>query len=237
MREPLCHVKVFLVVGDGVGICQHLVHTAVLGMQDTLHLVIRKSCRQIDGPVTETEEELFGFFVTAIDPSITKTGIHLMDIIKRYPRAIVSPEVALFKGRPDTVTSRHTAYITLAPLRMVLRVGFGTGLQFADEIVHPLLALCIACGSIDGHRRQIVTTNMTVKTIPVRIRLPFGGKTCLLEVRCQQSVAVILQQCLDIQVAGLLQRTVEQRHVTKWKFVSIEPVLRCSSAHGEQQRQ
>ena len=94
-----------------------------------------------------------------------------MDIIKRYPRAIVSTEVTLLEITPDTIAARHTAHVAFAPSRVVLGIGISTGLQFADKIVHPFLALHITSSRIDGHRRQIVSANMSVQTIPVRIRL------------------------------------------------------------------
>ena len=115
MREALGHVEVLLVARDGVGISQHLVHAAVLRIECPFHLLVCKSCRQVDGPVTQTEEERLGLFVAAIDPGIAQTGIDLMDIIKRYPRTEVGLEVALFEGRPDTVAIGHTADVALTP--------------------------------------------------------------------------------------------------------------------------
>ena len=72
-------------------------------MEGTLHLFVSQTGCQVDGPVTETEEELFGLFVAAIHPGIAQTGIHLMEIIKRYPCARIRTEVAFLIVRPDTV--------------------------------------------------------------------------------------------------------------------------------------
>ena len=98
VREPLGHVKVFLVLGNGVGIHQHLVHTAVLVAQHVLHLGVRESCGQVDGPVAETQEECLSLFVTAVEPRIAQSGIHLMNIIERSPRTEVSPEFPFLEG-------------------------------------------------------------------------------------------------------------------------------------------
>ena len=179
-------------------------------MERAFHLIISEAGRQVDGPVAEAQEELFGLFVAAIHPGIAQTGIHLMDIIKRNPCTTIGAEVTLFVGRPDTVAARNTAHIALSPLGMVAGIGIGTSLQLADEIFHPLLAGLIAHSRIDGHRREIMAAHMSVETIPVGIALRLRGQTCLLEIGSQQAVAVVLQQRLDVQVAGLFQWAVEQ---------------------------
>ena len=115
VRESLGHIEVFLVASDGIGISQHLVHATMLRVECLFHLLVCESCRQVDGPVTEAEEELLGLFIATIDPGIAKAGIHLMYIIKRYPRAKVSLEVALLERRPYTVAIGHTTDVTLAP--------------------------------------------------------------------------------------------------------------------------
>ena len=184
-------------------------------MKRALHLLVSESSRQVNGPVAETEEELLGLFIAAIHPSITQTGIHLVYIIKRYPRATIGTKVTFFIGRPDTVTTRYTAYIALTPFWMVLSVGIGTCLQFTDKIFHSLSASFIAHRRIDGHRREIMATYMTVKTIPVGIAFRFWSQSCFLEIRSQQTVAVVLQQCLDVQVTSFFQGTFEQGYITK----------------------
>ena len=118
---------------------------------------------------------------------------------------------------------------------MVLHVGIGTGLQFADHILHALATFRIACSGIHSHRRQIMTTHMAIESVPVRIGLFLRSQTCLLEIRCQQTVAVVLQQRLDVQVAGLLQRTVEQGDITNGKLIGIEPILGLDAAHSQKQ--
>ena len=158
-----------------------------------------------------------------------------MDIIERNPRTRVGAEVAFLISRPDTVRTRHTAYVALAPLRMVLGVGIGTGLQFANPILHTFPTLLTARSGIHGQRRQIVTTHMTVQSGPVRIQLTLRLQSGLLEERCQQSVVVVLQQHFDVQVAGPLQRTVEQGNITKGKLIGIEPILCLDAAHCKEQ--
>ena len=209
VREALGHVEVFPVTRDGVAIGQHLVHAAVLVAQHLLHLRITKTSRQVDGPVTETQEERLCLFVTTVEPSIAQARVHLMKIIERRPRTEVHPEVTLLESAPDTLTIGHTAHIALAPLRVVLRIGIGTELQLANHVLHTLAALLIARGSIDGHCRQIVSSHVSVQPVPVGIGLGPRFQSCLLAVRSQQPVTVILQQRLYVQVTGFLQRPIQ----------------------------
>ena len=155
-----------------------------------------------------------------------------MDIIERYPRTIVRAEVALFETAPYTVAARHAAHVALTPVGVVLRIGVGTALQLADEVVHALFTLFAARSSIDGHRRQIVATHVSVQSVPVAIRLPLRCQPSLLQIRCQQAVAVVLQQRLDVQVACPLQRTVQQRYIAEGKLVGIQLLLCVTSHHS-----
>ena len=209
MREATSHIKIFLFASDGIGICQNLVHASVLRIECTFHLGIRETCGQVDGPVAEAEEECLCLFVTTIHPGIAQTCIHLMEIIERYPCPRIGSEVTLFESRPDTIAARHAAHIALTPLWVVLRIGIGTGLQFIDPVVESLLALLAACGGIDSQGRQVVSTHVTIQSVPIGIRLPLRCQSGLLEIRCQQPIVVVLHQHTDIQVASLLQRSVK----------------------------
>ena len=82
-----------------------------------------------------------------------------------------------------------------------------------------------------------MATHMTVQSCPVRIQLALRGEAGLLQERCQQAVVVVLQQYLDVQVAGMFQRTVEQCNVSKWELVGIEPILCLTAACAEGQHQ
>ena len=159
-----------------------------------------------------------------------------MDIIERYPRTIVGSEVTPLEAAPHTVAARHAAHVTLAPCRMVLGIGVGTGLQFADKVFHALLAFCAARRGIDGHRRQVVTAHVTVQSVPVAIALALWRQSRLLQVGRQQPVAVVLQQRLDVQVAGLLQRSVQQGYIAEGKLVGIQLVLCVSGRHPSRQQ-
>ena len=85
MGEAACHVEVFFLFCDGIGIDEHLVHSAVLIAEHLFHLGIREACGQVDGPVAETQEKFFGLFVSTVEPCVAQTGIHLMEIIERRP--------------------------------------------------------------------------------------------------------------------------------------------------------
>ena len=152
-----------------------------------------------------------------------------MKIIERCPRTEVHAEVALLEVIPNTFTIRHAANIALTPVRMVLHVGIGTELQFADHVFHAVVTLLIACGGIHGHRRQVVTTHMTVQSVPVRIGLGTRLQSRFLAVGCQQTVTVVLQQCPYVQVSRFLQRTIQESDVPKGKFITIQFLLRVAS--------
>ena len=78
VRETHGHAEVFRFAGDGVGIGQHLVHAAVLVAQHSLHLLVAETCRQVDGPIAESEEELLRLLVATIEPRIAQACVHLM---------------------------------------------------------------------------------------------------------------------------------------------------------------
>ena len=98
VRESFCHVKILLFLGDGIGIGQHLVHAAMLVAQHLLHLSIAETCREVDGPVAETEEQPAGLFVAAVEPCVAQSRVHLMKIVEWCPRAEVHSEVALLES-------------------------------------------------------------------------------------------------------------------------------------------
>ena len=76
---------------------------------------------------------------------------------------------------------------------------------------------------------------MTVQSVPVRVGLGLRFQSCLLAVGSQQSVAVVLQQGLDVQVARFLQRTVQQVYVVEGELISIELFL-CLGHRDEEQK-
>ena len=232
VREAPGHVEVFLLLGDGVGIGQHLVHASVLIAQHLFHLGVAEVGRQVDGPVAEAQEECLGLFVATVEPRIAQACVHLMKIIERCPGAEIHPEVALLEGTPDALAIGHATHVALAPLRVVLRIGIGTALQLTDHILHPLTTRLAACGGIEGHRRQIVTSHVSVQTVPVGIGFGLRRQSGLFVIGCQQTVAVVLQQRLDIQVARLLQRTVRQDHIAEGELVGIQLVL-CVASHRD----
>ncbi len=203
----------------------------MLHTQHTLHLLVAETSRQVDSPVAEPEEQPLRLFVATVYPRIAQTRIHLVQVVEGCPRAVIHTEVALLEVRPYTLAVRHTAYITLTPLRMVPCIRIGTLLQFTDHIFHPLAALLAARSSIHRHRGEVVTTHMAVQSVPVGIGLGSRFQSCFLAVGCQQPVAVILQQSAYVQVVGLLQRTVQQGYIAKGKLVAVQLIL-CISCHN-----
>ena len=92
----------------------------MLHTQHTLHLLVAETSRQVDSPVAEAEEQPLRIFVSAIHPCIAQARIHLVQVVERCPRTVIHSEVASLEVRPYTIAIRHTAHITLTPLRMIL---------------------------------------------------------------------------------------------------------------------
>ena len=235
MREAACHVEILRVTCDGIGIGQYFVHTTVLVAQHSFHLLVAEAGGQVDCPVAEAEEKIFRLLVAAVQPGIAQSGIHLVQVIERCPGTEVNIEVALFEGAPDAFAVRHAAHVAASPFGVVTGVGIGTFLQFSNHIFHALAALFVARGCIQGHGGQVMAAHVSVESVPVRIGWGLGCQTCLLAVGGKQAVAVILQQGLDVQVAGVLQRTIENRYIAERKLVGIQLVL-CLGRKGESQQ-
>ena len=171
MRESLSYIQILLIASDCICIGQHLVHATVLSIQHSLHLSISQAGSQVDSPITKAQEELFGLLIAAISPCVAQSCIHLVYIIERYPCAIVSTKVALLKVAPHTIAAWHTTYIAFSPGRVILGICIGTSLQFADPVFHTLAALFITSSGIDSHSCKIVSAHVSVKSVPVGIRL------------------------------------------------------------------
>lgn len=132
-----------------------------------------------------------------------------MEIVEGCPRTAIYAEVAILETTPDVRTIGHTAHIADAPFGMILPIRRGTLGNLADHVLHTAAAFFIACGGIDSHCCQIMTSYVTVQSVPVRIGLGFGFQTSLFSEGCQQTIAVILQESLDVEVTGVLQWAVE----------------------------
>ena len=114
---------------------------------------------------------------------------------------------------------------------MVFVVGIGTLLQFAYHVFHALAAFIAARGGIDGHGRQVVASHVSVESVPVGIGLRLRLQSGLFAVGSQQTVTVVFQQGLDVQVACMFQRTVKQGDIAQRELVGIQFVL-CPSRCG-----
>ena len=120
---------------------------------------------------------------------------------------------------------------------MILGIGIGTFLQFGNHIFHALAAVLVALSGIDGEGSEVVAADVAVKSVPVRIRLGLRLESGLLAVRGEQSVGVILEKRLDVEVAGMFQHAVEQCYVTQIELVVVEFLLSlhgCGKHHWQQ---
>ena len=114
----------------------------------------------------------------------------------------------------------------MAPGVMALIVGIKHQLEFGYHIFHALAAFLIACGCIDGKSRQIMSAHMSVQSIPVGIRRFTRLQASLLAIRGQHAVAIIFQEHLHVQVAGMLQWSVKKGDVAQRELILIKFILR-----------
>ena len=119
---------------------------------------------------------------------------------------------------------------------MVFGICVGTFLQLGNHVFHALAALVVALCGIDGEGSEVVAADVSVKTVPVGVGLALRLKAGLLAVGGEQAVDVVLEQRLDVEVAGMFQHAVEQCHVTQIELVVIEVFL-CLHGCDKHQRQ
>ena len=156
-------------MGEGVGIGQHLVHAAMLRVEHALHLLVGEAGGDVDGPVAEPEEQFLGLLVAAVDVGVAQSGIHLVQVVESDPCAGVGTEVAFPEGAPYLVAVGHSAHVAPSPFRMVARVGIGAGLQLANHVFHPLLALLASGAGVEGQGGEVVSSHMSVESVPVGV--------------------------------------------------------------------
>ena len=218
-------VQIFLFSCNGVCISKHLVHASMLVAQHFLHLFIIQITRNVHCPIAELQKQILRLFISAIEPCITKTCIHLMNVIERCPCPEVRSEISFTESRPHLGTIRNTTDIVMAPGFRALIVGIKYQLEFGYHIFHALTAFLIACGSINGKGRQIMSAHMSVQSIPVGIRRFARLQASFLAIRGQHAVAIIFQEHLNVQVASMLQRSVQKGDVAQRELILIKFIL------------
>ena len=219
-------IQIFLLTGNSVCISKHLVHASMLVAEHFLHLFIAQITCYVHCPIAELQKQILCLFISAIEPCITKTCIHLMNVIERCPCSEVRSEISFTESCPHLGTIRNTTDIVMAPGFMALIVGIKHQLEFGYHIFHALAALLIACGRIDGKGRQIMSAHMSVQSIPVGIRRFARLQACLLAIRGQHTVAIIFQEHLHVQVASMLQWSVQKGDVAQRELILIKFILR-----------
>ena len=182
--------------------------------------------RYVHSPIAELQKQILCLFISTIEPCITKSCIHLMNVIERCPCSEVRSEISFTESRPHLGTIRNTTDIVMAPGVMALIVGIKHQLEFGYHIFHALAAFLIACGCIDGKSRQIMSAHMSVLSIPVGIRRFTRLQASLLAIRGQHAVAIIFQEYLHVQVASMLQWSVKKGDVAQRELILIKFILR-----------
>ena len=237
VREAAGAVEIRLVAADRVRVGQHLVHAAVLVAEHPLHLFVVQPGGDPHRPVAEAQEQVARLLVAAVHPRVAQAGEHLVQVVERRPGGEIAPELPVPEIGPEGRAAREAAHVVEPPFGVLLRVRVGHELQLGEHVLHPAAALFVARGGVDGHRRQVVARHMAVQAVPVGIGRRLGLQARLLAVRGQQAVAVVLEQGVDIEVAGVLERTVQQDHVPEGEFIRVQFVLRRQGGAAAQQGQ
>ena len=160
-------IQILLVAKDAIGICQGLVHAAMLPAQNVLHLGGRKLGNHVHGPVAHVLIQGLGFRIAGIEPGITKTCQHLVFAIQRHPSAIFLEfgKVSLVESGPYLV-DRLSAQESFQACS-VLIVGLLAIFQHLYHIVESLFQCCLQgvvalCRVSQGECGEIVAAHMTL---------------------------------------------------------------------------
>ena len=167
MRESFCRIKIFKVACHGTCIGINFVHSSEFGVEHSLHLFIAQWSNYCKSPIAQIEKHLLGIFIASVHPCIAQSGIRLVQIIPRHPEFRYDTDVTFLHFTPNLCTVRHSAYISIAVFLL-------TALQLAHHIIHTALALNVARSCIVyGKSRQVMSTDMSVKVLPILKTLSF----------------------------------------------------------------
>ena len=156
-----------------------------------------------------------GSFIAGIKISIAQSRVHFVQVVPWRPTFAHCPSVSGFHLVPNNLTVGMSAQVSVAILVLA-------NLQFVHDIVGPFLAYGVPRGSVGhGECAEVVSGHMPVQPGPVGEKFRFQWQSRFLEERCQQAVGVILQQDLDVQVAGVFERAVKQVHFLQRKFLHL----------------
>ena len=120
---------------------------------------------------------------------------------------------------------------------MILRMRGMYLLELAEHVLHSFAAFLVAgSGIVLSHSRKVMSGNMAVKAVPVRIWLRLHLKTRFLPVRSQHAVHIILHQHVQIEVTRCLERSVKKFHISQREGIRIKSVLRRSACRRQKKR-
>ena len=218
--EASGRVEIFHFACHGIGIGIYLVHAAKLIIEHRLHLSVIKTSDDTKTPVTHAEKQIATHLRTGIEPAVTKSGIHLVYIIPRHPPVPYLTGIAFAQLTPQFVAVGYAPHISVT-------AGCRTHGKLAQHIIHTLFERAIAgSGIVDGKCRQIMTAHVAVKTVPIGKTLSFGLEACRFHIWSEQTVGVIAQQHVNVKVAGMAKRPVEQFDILQGKLIVIKSGLR-----------
>ena len=123
--------------------------------------------------------------------------------------------MALGDATPKVFAARDTTEVTVAVGLLDLR-------EFVDHRVEATMELTVRIGTGCHHQRecrQVVSGGMSIQsaTLPVAVRPCLGLQPCFATKRCQQSVGIVGQEVLTVDLDRLGKRTLKQTHVFQRK--------------------
>ena len=261
MGERFGCFEVFLVAEDRVGIGEDFIHTSLLRVEDALHLFGAEPADKCYGPVGHLAVHLLGRLVAGVEIGIAQSGHHLMLAVEGHPSAngIKSLGVALIEFPPhlvDGLPAEKAFHARLVVLVHVLAV-----FQNTEHVIEPRLQqgtarIVFAGGVGHGEGREIVAAHVSgeVKAVaaPVLevgmkhqpIGVASGGEPGLTDEWREQTVCIVVEEHLNVEVHGALHGTVEQRDLAEVEMMGVELLLRqtfCRRGHqhggGESEQQ
>ena len=207
--EFLRHAQVLRIAGDGVQVCQHLVHAAEFGIERGLLLLIAQTVDAELDPIGLFHDDIERLPVPAEEIHVQESGHDLVDCIIRRPDAPpgVHPVEKLFGERRQITRMEAARRHRLLNLDQFgdNRVGFGlepfvTGARIHQRAGGQKVAEAVAA--------QLDIRGLPPSQRPGRRRQPRRDAE-----HVQEPVGVDTEQVLLVAQHGVEERAVKQAHV------------------------
>jgi len=179
--EALGHVQVIFFSGHGVEVREHFSHAAVLGSEDSLHVVIAERAGVVTNPVRHALGDFERLLICGVDEHIEVAGHDFVDGVERRPHALtITQAIEELDRKRAEVSAVVQAFLTFR--------------QFSDDRVSILFQILIAGARVhERDRGKIVASGemaaeFAVGSFPSAKRLRRGGKSGIYAKGVQQAI-------------------------------------------------